>query len=120
MRRSARFLPAVVLFLLLVALPCRAEDKESPAGPPALEMVKGPDKPTGRYAGLPGVVELFRLAAQEAEKGFEEMKTAYRSYIEKYDDQPVAVYYLAALLLRHGEKDEALKLVKEADRINPG
>ncbi len=120
MRRSVPFPLLAVLFLLLVALPSRAEEKKSPPEPPALKMVKGPDKPTGRYAGLPGVVELFRLAAQEAEKGFEEMKTAYRAYIEKYKDQPVAVYYLAALLLRHGEKDEALKLVKEADRINPG
>ncbi len=101
---------------MLIAMPVGAEQADAPV----VKLVKGPDKPIGPHANAAGVQELFRINKTEAEGKLEEADAAYTKYIEKYKDQPVAVYHHAALKLAMNDPNTAADLIRKAESIRPG
>ena len=112
------FLAAVFLALLCIAPAFAYAESEVPK----VKIVKGPDKPLGKYAKTKGVIEFFEMTKLEDEKddGLQKAKEAYTKYVKKYKDQPTAVLYLAAVTLKLGDEKGAKALIKKADNTNPG
>ena len=118
MRNLLLLLAAVGLFLTYTAMTnyVYAEDDTVPQ----IEMVDGPQEPTGPYATNKGVQEFFKMTALETEGKLEEAKKAYTEFITRFKDQPVAIYYLAHIYLKLGDNDKTMELIKLADKTNPG
>ncbi|MFA4986531.1 MAG: hypothetical protein WC712_08110 [Candidatus Brocadiia bacterium] len=95
------------------------EAKITPIVVVAVELVKGPDAPTGPNAKNPGVVEFYKLTQMEDAGDADAALAAYWVFIKKNVNQPVAYYYAAALLLKKGDKDGATELIATADKQQP-
>ena len=89
------------------------------ADTPEVKLVKSKVKSGGKYAERKGVKHFHELS-QNAEQDLDKAIEAYKKYIKAYTDQPVAVYYLAAAMLKKGEKEKAAEFIKKADKTSPG
>jgi hypothetical protein len=85
-----------------------------------VEIVKGPDGPSGPHGKSKGVVEFFEVMKLDTPDDQSEYEKALLAYIEKYKDQPLAILTLANYYSTQGNNDKTLELIKKADTTNPG
>ncbi len=110
---------ALLVLVSLAAFPTPTFGEDETKAP-AIEIVPGPEAPTGPFADKPSVVALFEIRKLKTEGKLEEYEKALIGYKDKFMEQQLVYLELAAFYKEKGDKANCDLYLKKVDTLEHG